>query len=82
MWKEILRKLSSRKLWLAIVGVLTGIAMAMGADATEIQTIAGATASVISIVAYIVVEGRVDAESVKNTIEIAEEAIDLLKKKE
>ena len=32
--KEIIRKLSSRKLWMAIAGVASGIAMAFGAETT------------------------------------------------
>ena len=63
-----MRKLTSRKLWLAIAGVATGIAMALGADATEISTVAGSITTLISVVTYIVVEGKVDAEGVKNAI--------------
>ena len=82
MWSEILRKLSSRKLWLAIAGVATGIAMALGVEATDVSTVAGAITALVSVVTYIVTEGKVDAESVKNTIEITGDAIDLLEKEE
>lgn len=82
MWSEILRKLSSRKLWLAIAGVATGIAMALGVNTTDVSTVAGAITALVSVVTYIVTEGKVDAESVKNTIEITEDAIDLFKKEE
>lgn len=82
MWSEILRKLSSRKLWLAIAGVATGIAMALGVNTTDVSTVAGAITALVSVVTYIVTEGKVDAESVKNTIEIAEDAIDLFDKEE
>lgn len=66
--KEILYKLKSRKLWLAIAGAAAGIAMAFGVDASDIQTVAGAVTTVISVVVYIVVEGKVDAEAVKQAI--------------
>ena len=79
---SILRKLSSRKLWLAIAGVATGIAMVLGADSTDIQTVAGAITSLVSVITYIVTEGKIDAESVKNTIEITGDAIDILEKEE
>ena len=72
--KEILRKLSSRKLWMAIAGVATGIAMALGVDTAEIGTVAGAVTAVISIVTYIYVEGKVDAEGVKNAVVATQEA--------
>ena len=82
MWSEILRKLSSRKLWLAIAGVATGIAMALGVNTTDVSTVAGAITALVSVVTYIVTEGKVDAESVKNTIEITGDAIDLFEKGE
>ena len=76
--KIIVQKLTSRKLWMAVAGVATGIAMALGADSTEISTVAGAVVSVISCVIYIVMEGKVDAERVKNAIEGAQEAVDAI----
>lgn len=75
---EILRKLSSRKLWMAIAGVVTGIAMALGADASEVSEVAGAVTAIVSVVTYIVVEGKVDAEGVKNAIVELDEVLDLL----
>ena len=76
--KEILRKLSSRKLWMAIAGIATGIAMALGVDTSEIGTIAGAVTALISVVTYIYVEGKVDAEGVKNVIVATQEAVDII----
>ena len=75
---EILRKLSSRKLWMAIAGVATGIAMALGVDSSEIGTVAGAVTALISVATYIYVEGKVDAEGVKNAIAAAQEAVDII----
>lgn len=65
-WK---RKLSSRKLWAAIAGIVTGLAMVFGLDENTISTVAGAVVSVASVVAYIMAEGKVDAEGVKNAVE-------------
>ena len=76
---SILQKLKSRKLWLAVAGVATGIAMIFGVDGSEITTVAGAVATVVSAIAYIIVEGKVDAESVKNAIIEAETATELIK---
>lgn len=75
---EFLRKLSSRKLWMAIAGIATGVAMALGADASDVSEVAGAVTAIVSVVTYIVVEGKVDAESVKNAILEVDEAVDLL----
>lgn len=80
--KEILRKLSSRKLWMALAGVATGLALVLGADGAEIDAIAGAITAVVSAVSYIIVEGKIDAESVKNAAESVQDVIDLVAKDE
>lgn len=74
-WK---RKLTSRKLWAAIAGVVTGIAMVFGLDENIISTVAGAVVSVASVITYIVTEGKVDAESVKTTIENIGEVFEIV----
>ena len=65
-WKH---KLSSRKLWAAVAGIVTGLAMVFGLDENTISSVAGAVVSVASVVAYIITEGMVDAQSVKTTAE-------------
>lgn len=71
-WK---RKLSSRKLWAAAAGIVTGLAMVFGLDENTISTVAGAVVSAASVVAYIMAEGKVDAESVKNAVEDVQGAV-------
>ena len=79
---EFLRKLSSRKLWMAIAGIATGIAMALGVDATDVSTVAGAITALVSVVTYIITEGKVDAEGVKHVIELTEDVIGILEEEE
>lgn len=67
--KELFRKLSSRKLWAAVVGIVTGLAMVFGLDENVVTSVAGAVVSVASVITYIVTEGRVDAAAVKGAIE-------------
>jgi len=74
----MVEKLMSRKLWMAIAGVATGVAMALGVDSTEITSITGAVVALISCVTYIITEGKIDAESVKNTIIEIQEAVDTI----
>ena len=71
---KIIQKLTSRKLWMAIAGVATGIALVLGVDGGDITNVAGAITAVASVITYIVTEGKIDAESVKNALESAEEA--------
>ena len=75
-WK---RKLSSRKLWAAVAGIVTGLAMVFGLDEGTISSVAGAVVSVASIVAYIAAEAKVDAESVKKAVEDVQDAAEELK---
>ena len=61
-WK---RKLSSRKLWAAAAGIVTGLAMVFGLDEGTMTQVSGAVVSAESVIAYIITEGKVDAEGVK-----------------
>lgn len=61
-WK---RKLSSRKLWAAVAGIVAGLAIVFGLDSDTITNVAGAMVSVASLVAYIITEGKVDAAAAK-----------------
>ena len=60
-------KLTSRKLWTMIVGVVTGIAMYFGADMGAASDIAGAAVIIASVVSYIMAEGKIDAANVAQT---------------
>lgn len=73
-WK---RKLSSRKLWAAVVGVVTGLAMVFGLDESTISTVAGAVVSAASVVAYIMGEAKADAAGA--TTGMVETLMDALK---
>lgn len=61
--KEFIRKISSRKLWAAIIGVVVGIAAAFGIDSNEYAQIAGLVTSAVSVIAYIAGEASIDAKS-------------------
>lgn len=62
--RTITDKLKSRKLWAAVVGVITGLAMVFGLDKGTIADVAGAVTAAASIVAYILGEAKVDAAAV------------------
>ena len=74
----IKRKLTSRKLWVALAGVVVGLAAIMGAGEAEIATVAGAITATASAVAYIVTEGRLDAASIGHSAEAIQTAIDVI----
>ena len=58
--KGLIRKLGSRKLWAAVIGVIVGIAAAFGSDASEYAQVVGIVTSCVSVFAYICGEAQVD----------------------
>ena len=70
---DILKKLTSRKFLLAVVGMVSGIALAFGVEGNEIYEIVQATAGILAAVgtaiAYINAEAKVDAASFKDGAE-------------
>lgn len=69
MKRTILEKLNSRKLWVALIGVVVGLAAAFGIEGGEYNEIAGIVTSMASVVAYIFAEGAVDAAGAKKPSE-------------
>lgn len=68
-------KLTSRKFLVAVAGIVSGIALLVNGNVTE-----GVAAVIASVIGYLVAEGYIDAravkvttETVKNTIEAAED---------
>ena len=66
---NMIRKLTSRKFLLAVVGIMSGLALSMGVDGAElidmIGKIAGIVTAVASAITYINAEAKVDAAAVK-----------------
>ena len=59
-WK---RKLTSRKLWLAIVAFVTPLLLAFGVADSEVTQIAAIIMAGADVLAYILAEGLVDAKN-------------------
>lgn len=78
MKNQIGKKVTSRKLWVAIAGIATGLALVLGVDGGEISDVAGAVTAVASVITYIITEGKIDAESVKNAVESTENAVNTI----
>ena len=57
-WKK---KLTSRKLWLAVAGFISGLVIAFKGSAALAETVSGCIMAGASVVAYIVGEGLTDA---------------------
>lgn len=62
-WKA---KLTSRKLWMAIVGLVSGVLVALHMDEKTVTQISGIIMAAASVVSYIIGEGLIDAASAKS----------------
>jgi hypothetical protein len=61
-------KLASRKLWVAVMGVVTGVCVIVSGNMTE-----GVATVIASVLGYIMAEGYIDAKAVKSAMEIVKE---------
>ena len=70
--QDIIRKLTSRKLWLAIALFVSGLITALGKQETA-ETVAGLIMQAAAVIGYIVGEGLVDSNRVIITAPAKEE---------
>lgn len=61
-WKK---KLTSRKLWMAVAGLVTGVIVTCRGDATVAEEVGGCIMSAGAVIAYIIGEGLTDSASLK-----------------
>ena len=79
MKQTILQKLMSRKFWVAVAGIVSGLVMIFDYAETDAETIAGAVLTIGSAVAYMVAEGVIDAANVGKILVGAETIVDEIK---
>ena len=58
---DIIRKLTSRKFWLAVAAFVSGLITAWGGDAETAETVAGLIMSGASVLGYLLAEGLADS---------------------
>ena len=70
--KEMLKnKLTSRKFWVAVAGIVSGIVLIANGNTVE-----GVSTLIASVVGYLVAEGIIDAKKVKTITDTVEDAIE------
>lgn len=67
----IVSKLTSRKFWVAAVGIISGVVLIANGNTVE-----GASTLIASIVGYLVAEGIIDAKAVNTITDSVEDAIE------
>ena len=68
-----------KKVMTMILGIVSGLAIAFGIDQGDVSTISGAVVAVSSVVGYLIAEGRIDVERIKNAADQVNDAIDVVK---
>ena len=61
-WK---RKLTSRKFWVAVIGFVTAVIVALNIDKMTAEQVAAIISAMGTLVAYIIGEGLTDAAHIK-----------------
>ena len=71
MKEVIVQKLSSRKLWVAVVGVVVGLAAVFGITENDYAQIVGLIGSIASAISYIFAEASIDknATNIEGTVD-------------
>ncbi len=64
---DIIRKLTSRKFWLAIAAFITELLVAFKGDAETAETVSGMIMAGATVIAYVLGEGLIDAEKCLET---------------
>lgn len=67
--QDWVRKLSSRKLWVAVAGFVSGLILAFGGGEDVAVTVSGCILQGAAVLGYLLAEGQADAarvESVEN----------------
>lgn len=62
---DIIRKLTSRKLWVAVAGLVSGLVIAFRGDAEVAETISGLILQAASVIGYLFAEGLADSAHVE-----------------
>lgn len=65
--KDIVRKLTSRKLWMAVAGFVAGLIVALGESSELAETVSGLIMSGASVLGYLLAEGLADSAGAGGT---------------
>ena len=74
---DLIRKLTSRKFWMALAGFISGLIVALGGSSETAETVSGVILAGASVIGYLLAEGltdaaRVEDEDTKTNMEVDE----------
>lgn len=70
--EDVIRKLTSRKLWLAVAALVSGLILAFGGKESTAQTVSGVILQAAAVVGYIIGEGMSDAAGAAGAVVVQE----------
>ena len=82
MKEKLIQKLTSRKFIVTIITAITGIITMIVGDNEVVQIISGAAMTIVPTIVYCVMEGVIDAQSVKTITNATADAAEKLGAKE
>lgn len=63
--QDVIRKLSSRKLWMAVALFVSGLIVAFGGEKATAETVSGCIMQGAAVLGYIIAEGLTDSAHVE-----------------
>ena len=66
--QDIIRKLTSRKLWVALAGLISGLILAFGGAEGTAATVSGVILQAASVIGYLLAEGLSDAAGAASVV--------------
>lgn len=76
--EQLIKKLTSRKFILAAITAIAGLITLIVGDNVIVQTIAGAAMTIVPTIVYCIMEGKIDAASVKTITNATADAAEKL----
>ena len=65
--EDLIRKLTSRKFWVAVAGFISGLILAFGGAEDTAATVSGIILQGASVIGYLLAEGLTDAANTTGT---------------
>lgn len=63
--QDLIRKLTSRKFWMAVVAFITPLLLAFGVAEAEVTQVTAIIMAGADVIAYLIAEGMADAKNVE-----------------
>ena len=75
-WDDIVRKLTSRKFWIAIASFVTNLLVFNGANAELVEKVTALILAGATVIAYIIGEGLADSSTANNIYVVSPDEVE------